>query len=120
MIWGVRLGILAAVIAVSSTATAEPLETSGFLGVDYFGSRTGLGDSMQPEQIPQTSPMLGAHLTWVALPRIAPRIDVAAEGELAITPTFTGYGFQSHRPSYFTPVFGWRFGVLARIRVLTW
>ena len=92
------------------------LETTGFLGVDYFGSRTGLGNSLVPDQIPQTSPMFGARLAYFILrSRTALALDLGIEAEFAFTPTFTGYGVDSPRMSYFAPVFGERGSLVLRL-----
>src|ERR1700733_10621608 len=112
-----RLGVVVALLATSAIAVAEPrLETTGFLGVDYFGSRTGLGNSLVPDQIPQTSPMFGARLAYFILrARTALALDLGSEGEFAFTPTVTGYGGDSPGRSYFAPVFGERGSLVLRL-----
>jgi OOP family OmpA-OmpF porin len=112
----VRFLVTAALLATTAFAHAEPargwIETSGFVGVDYFGPKTGLGDALAPEQIPQTSPTIGGRLTYVLLP--LGRLQLAMEGELGFTPSWTGYGFDGPRQSYFAPVIGYRGSVLLR------
>src|SRR4051794_27887488 len=121
MISAVRFGVLAApavVLSFVGPAHADPrLELSGFFGVDYFGHKVGLGDALAPEQIPQTSPVFGGRATYVLLPDLFRRIDLAGEGELTFTPAWTGYGFDGPRMSYFAPVFGYRADILARMHL---
>ena len=93
----------------------ERLEAGAFVGVDYFGDDIGLGGSLAPEQRPQTSPKLGGRLTYVIVRTGRDiRFDLGAEGELSFTPAWTGYGFDSERPSYFSPLFGFRGDFIAR------
>src|SRR5450432_3240926 len=110
----VRHGVLTGLGAVATSwvlgmpAGGEPgwLEATGFVGVDDFGAKIGLGDSTAPEQRPQTSPMLGGRLTY--LPVIQGSLALGVEAELAFTPSWTGYGFDGPRMSYFAPVIGYR------------
>jgi hypothetical protein len=119
----VRPGVIAALGLVASTARAEPrLEASAFVGIDYFGDHTELGNSWAPEQVPGTSPVLGARLSYLAIPRLTERLplQLAIEGELAVAPAFTGgssFG-DGGRMSYFAPVFGWR--AHAALRLAKW
>jgi len=110
----VRFGLLALAVAASGgVARADGfLEGTGFLGVDDFGDKIGLGDSLAPEQRPQTSPMVGGRLTYIAI--ALPRIELGAEAELTFTPSWTGYGFDGPRMSYFAPVFGYRGALVVR------
>jgi hypothetical protein len=115
----VRVLLAALVVSSASTAFADPvdrLEAGGFLGVDYFGENIGLGSALAPEQRPQTAPMVGGRLTYVALRTDSDiRFDLGVEGELSFAPSWTGYGFEEERPSYFAPVFGFRGNLLARL-----
>ncbi|HSD86076.1 MAG TPA: thrombospondin type 3 repeat-containing protein [Kofleriaceae bacterium] len=42
-------------------------------------------------------------------------LSLGGELELSFTPSWTGYGFESERPSYFAPVFGYRGQVIVRV-----
>jgi OOP family OmpA-OmpF porin len=105
-----------AIVAVSglagSLARAEPrVEASGFVGVDWFGARSQLGNSWAPEQVPGTSPVVGGRIGWLALPDLLsgePRLALAIEGELAVAPAYTGDSVDHRRMRYFAPVFEWR------------
>jgi outer membrane protein OmpA-like peptidoglycan-associated protein len=118
----VRAGALAVVVALARSASAEPqLEASGFVGLNWFGD-TELGNSWAPEQVPNTAPVLGARIGWLAVPRLidraAAQVELAVEGELALATAFTGgtsFG-DSARMSYFAPVFGWRAHAMLRLR----
>jgi OOP family OmpA-OmpF porin len=111
--------IAALMVSSASTAFADPadrLEAGGFLGVNYFGDDIGLGSALAPEQRPQTAPIIGGRLTYVALRTDTDiRLDVGGELELSFAPSWTGYGFEEERPSYFAPVFGFRGNVLVRL-----
>jgi OOP family OmpA-OmpF porin len=113
----VRALVLAAIaMLASSTARAEPrLEASGFVGVDWFGKHTELGNSWAREQVPGTSPLLGARVTWIALPRLARELELAVEGEIGIAPAFTGDSTSDGRMSYFAPVIEWHAHALLRL-----
>jgi outer membrane protein OmpA-like peptidoglycan-associated protein len=144
IIWAVRAGWVAALAApISSffsshgvgvadtvadvahearaTRTAPRLEASGFVGYSTFGD-SELGNSWAPEQVPQTSALIGARVGWLAVPELWRRgplaPSLAVEAELAIAPAFTGgasfAGDERLRMSYFAPVFGWR--AHARVR----
>ncbi|HSR97020.1 MAG TPA: OmpA family protein [Kofleriaceae bacterium] len=113
-----RALVLAAIagLASSSTARAEPrLEASGFVGVDWFGKHSELGNAWAPEQVPGTSPLLGARVTWLALPDLAPELQLAVEGEIGIAPAFTGDSTRDGRMSYFAPVIEWHAHALLRL-----
>jgi len=111
-------------VALSGTAFADPpsrrVEVGGFLGLDYFGDDIELGNSWAPEQVPGTSLLAGARATFIALPDLAkgssldPQLGVEAEAKLAFAST--GESDQGGRPSYFTPVLGWRLQLIARLR----
>jgi OOP family OmpA-OmpF porin len=105
--------------SVTTTAHAEPrLEASGFVGIDWFGAHTELGNSWAPEQVPGTAPLLGGRVSWLALPRLPADLQLAIEAELAIAPAFTG-GHPNDggggRMSYFAPVFEWHAHALVRL-----
>jgi OOP family OmpA-OmpF porin len=107
-------------LTMPAIASADPrLEASGFIGIDYFGDNIQLGNSWAQEQIPGTAPVLGARLTYLAVPalwaRDAVQLDLGIEGELAIAPAFTGGNFDGGRMAYFAPVFGWRGHALLRL-----
>jgi len=117
----VTVGVLAWLASVTVTAHAEPrLEASGFIGIDWFGEHTELGNSWAPEQVPGTAPVLGGRVSWLALPRLPAELQLAIEAELAIAPAFTG-GRPSTgdgtggRMTYFAPVFAWRAHALLRL-----
>jgi len=107
-------------MAFSVPASAEPdggrLEASGFLGVDYYGDQIGLGGSAAPEQRPQTAPTFGGRLTFIiaSIGRDI-HLDLGIEGEASFTASWTGYGFDGPRPSYFSPVIGYHAGLLLRL-----
>jgi OOP family OmpA-OmpF porin len=132
----VRAPLLAAIASLASlTAHAEPperrsrddqddkrereaLELSGFVGVDWFGARSSLGNAWAPEQVPRTSPLIGARLGWFALPALPANLQLAVEGELGFAPAFTGASAVARRMSYFAPVFEWH--VHAVLRLARW
>lgn len=97
---------------VATPAAAEPFEASGFIGLGVFGDDIELGNSWAPEQVPNTAPVVGARLGWLAVPRLAgSRFGLALEGELSFATAFTGgssFEGDRGRMSYFAPVFGWR------------
>ncbi len=104
---------------LGGTAQADPhLEASGFVGFDYFGTNTQLGNSWAPEQIPGTAPAVGARVLGLVVPDLATlgRVHLAlgVEGELAVATAYTGGSFDGGRMSYFAPVFGWRGHALLR------
>ncbi len=109
-------------VVLGGTAAAEdhPFEASGFVGVGAFGSDSELGNSWAPEQVPNTAPVVGARLGWLALPAIVgSRGDIhlagILEGEVSLATAFTG-GFEDRgRMSYFAPVIGWRAHALLRL-----
>jgi OmpA-OmpF porin, OOP family len=102
-------------LALPIAARAEPrLEASGFVGVDWFGAHSELGNAWAPEQVPGTSPLVGARVTWVALPALPPDLQLAVEGEIAFAPAFTGGSIAAGRMSYFAPVFQWHAHALLR------
>jgi len=107
---GVRFGVFAALCVIAPAAEADPrLEASGFVGIGYFGDNIELGNSWAPEQVPGTSPVVGARLGYLAVPALGdPRVQLAVEAELAIAPAFTSGSYDGGRMSYFAPVFGWR------------
>jgi OOP family OmpA-OmpF porin len=115
----VRFGVLAMLLAWPVIAVAGPtdrLELTGFLGVEDFSEQIGLGNALAPEQRPQTAPTFGGRLTFIALQTPGDlHLDLGAEAELSFTPAWTGYGFESARPSYFAPVFGYRANLLLRL-----
>jgi OOP family OmpA-OmpF porin len=119
----------AAVAATAAAAGAEPaqprLEVSGFVGVDYFGDDIELGNSWAPEQKPSTAVLFGARLAWIALPDVTrnrdsrPHLDLGVELEGKLAASYTGGSFDGGRPSYFSPVIGYRAHVLARVAGVT-
>lgn len=117
---GATAALSSALLAIASPASAEGeqsrLEASGFLGVDYYGDRISLGKSPAPEQRPQTAPTFGGRLTYVFF-RLGGDIhlDLGVEAEGAFTASWTGYGFDGPRPSYFAPVLGYRGNLLLRL-----
>src|SRR6188768_430837 len=98
MIISMRLGVIAALVALCSPVAAEPLEWTGFLGVDKLPDDIGLGNAMEAEQRPQTAPMVGGRITY--LPLLSQWIAAGVEGELSLTTSWTGYGFDARRNSY--------------------
>ncbi|HEY5922650.1 MAG TPA: outer membrane beta-barrel protein [Kofleriaceae bacterium] len=106
-------------MAISTPAVGDPidrLEATGFLGVEQFATDNGLGNALAPEQRPQTAPTFGARITYIALRAGADiHLGLGGEAELSFTPAWTGYGFESARPSYFAPVFGYRANLLLRL-----
>jgi outer membrane protein OmpA-like peptidoglycan-associated protein len=120
MIISMRLGVIAALVALSSPhrAFAEPVEWSGFFGVDKLPGDIALGSAQEPEQRPQTAPMLGGRVTY--LPAQSRWISLGIEGEFALTTSWTGYGFDDRRPSYFAPVIGYRADVMVRLLPEWW
>ena len=107
-----RWGFIVALVAVSAPAGAEPLEWSAFFGADKLPRTIALGGAAEPEQRPFTGPMLGGRLSclhgnhWAAL---------GFEAEATLTTTWTGYGFDARRQSYFAPVAGYRAAAVLRL-----
>ncbi|HSN25934.1 MAG TPA: hypothetical protein VLT45_06595, partial [Kofleriaceae bacterium] len=107
-----RWGVIAVLVAVGAPARAEPLEWSAFFGADKLPKTIALGGASEPEQRPFTGPMLGGRITylhgnhWAAL---------GFEAEATLTTTWTGYGFDERRQSYFAPVAGYRASAMLRL-----
>jgi outer membrane protein OmpA-like peptidoglycan-associated protein len=122
MITPMRVAIVCAAVSAmyvaSAPATAEPrrIEASGFLGIDYFGDDIELGNSWAMEQKPGTALLMGVRLAFIALPGVAMRgrLDLGVELETKFAAAYTGGSFDGGRPSYFSPVIGWRGHGLAR------
>ncbi|TMQ27196.1 MAG: OmpA family protein [Deltaproteobacteria bacterium] len=113
---GLAAVAVAAAIAWPPAARAEPrLEASGFVGVDWFGARSALGNSWAPEQVPGTAPVIGARLGWLALPDLPAHLQLAIEAELGFAPAFTGQSADHGRTAYFAPVFEWHGQAVLRL-----
>ncbi|HEX4455136.1 MAG TPA: hypothetical protein VH143_29950 [Kofleriaceae bacterium] len=109
-----RIGAIAVVLGWSQLAHAGWLETGGFFGADKLPADVKLGgNTADPEQRPQTGPELGGRIGWIAVP--TRHLELGVEAELAITPTWTGYGFSSGRASDFAPVIGYRGALVVRL-----
>ena len=93
--------------ALPGMARAEPrLTASGFVGVDWFGARSELGNSWAPDQVPGTSAVVGGRIGLLALPDLlSGDLRLAIEGEFAVAPAYTGDSIDHHRMKYFAPVF---------------
>jgi OmpA-OmpF porin, OOP family len=110
----VRVRLLVAVaicaaLGAASAARAEPhLEASGFVGVDWFGRRSALGNSFAPDQVPGTSAVIGGRIGWLVPPALPGDLRLALEAELGFAPAFTGSDAGGGRMTYFAPVFEWR------------
>ncbi len=121
-----------ALLLLGGTAAAEddprrsgirPFEASGFLGLGVFGDDIELGNSWAPEQVPNTAPVVGARLGWLAIPRIIGSRDGihlagVIEGEASLATAFTGgssFEGDQGRMSYFAPVIGWRAHAMVRL-----
>jgi OmpA-OmpF porin, OOP family len=114
MIFDVRIGPITVVLACSQVAHAGWLETGGFFGADKLPGDVKLGgNTTDPEQRPQTGPELGGRIGWIAVP--IEHLELGIEAELAVTPTWTGYGFSSGRASDFAPVIGYRGALVVRL-----
>ncbi len=116
--------VVVVLVAGSHAASAEPrFEASGFVGLGVFTANTELGNSWAPEQVPNTAPVFGGRLGWLAVPVLAelPRdlhLALGVEGELSFATAFTGQSAvvdNFSRMSYFAPVFGWRAHGLLRL-----
>ena len=106
---------LATLVVAAVSAHASPhLEASGFFGAEDFGHNIGLGNSSFAEQRPQTSALLGFRLTaWLLGFR---SFELGFEPELSFAPSWTGYGFDGSRESYFAPVLGYSGSLILRLR----
>lgn len=102
-----------AALGVAPAQADGGLELGGFVGVEEVSSQASLGDSMAPEQRPQTSPILGMRLGYVY--RAHRFLHVGSDAELTFAPSWTDYGFESGRSSYFAPVIGYRAELLLRL-----
>jgi outer membrane protein OmpA-like peptidoglycan-associated protein len=116
----VRIGVPAVLLLFAVPASADEaqsrLEASGFLGVDYYGDKISLGKSPAPEQRPQTAPTFGGRLTYVVFQLGGDiHLDLGVEAEGSFTASWTGYGFDGPRPSYFAPVLGYHGNLLLRL-----
>ncbi len=109
-----RLRLLAVVVCAALggafVARAEPstetrIEASGFVGIDWFGKRSALGNSSAPEQVPGTSVVFGGRIGWLAPPALPGDLRLALEAELGFAPAFTGSSVGDGRMMYFAPVF---------------
>jgi outer membrane protein OmpA-like peptidoglycan-associated protein len=90
----------------ASAVRAEPaLEASGFIGIDWFGKRTALGNAWAPDQVPGTSVVFGARVGWLVPPVLPGDLRLALEAELGFAPAFTGSDPGDGRATYFAPVF---------------
>lgn len=114
-----RLGVIAALLAIATPAVANPadrIEATGFVGVEDFSKDNGLGNALVVEQRPQSGPTFGARLTYIALQTGGDlHLDLGVEAELSFTPTWTAYGFETMYPSYFAPVLGYRANLMLRL-----
>lgn len=101
-----------------STAHADPhVEVSGFVGAEYLGNDSGLGNSYAPDQVPGTSALVGARFAffpWTAIPE-EHTLELGVEAEVGFAPATTSGDPTKHRDSYFAPVFAWRGHLIARI-----
>jgi OOP family OmpA-OmpF porin len=114
MIWIVRWAGLVTLL-VSASAYADPyVEVGGFVGVADFDDQLRLGGARYDEQRPQTAPVVGARLTAILVRTSS--LDLGLEPELSVTPSWTGYGFDGPRASYFAPVLGYRGSAILRLR----
>jgi hypothetical protein len=91
------------------------LEVSGFFGVDRLNEDIALGSAVAPEQRPQTGPMFGGRLTYMALR--SRYLAFGLEAEASLTTSWTGYGFEDSRMSYFAPIIGVRSDAILRLRI---
>jgi outer membrane protein OmpA-like peptidoglycan-associated protein len=115
MIAFVRFGAGLVTLLMSASAYADPyLEAGGFVGVDDYSDQLRLGGSRYDEQRPQTAPVVGARLTAMVVRTRS--LDLGLEPELAFTSSWTGYGFDAARGSYFAPVLGYRASAILRLR----
>ncbi|HUJ63158.1 MAG TPA: OmpA family protein [Kofleriaceae bacterium] len=113
-----RFGAVAALCALCAPAAADPLEASGFLGAERFGRDIALGGASEPDQRPQSAPLLGGRLLYLVAPHLGGgriHLELGLEAELAVATAWTGYGLDQPRMSYFAPIFDWRGGVLLRL-----
>jgi outer membrane protein OmpA-like peptidoglycan-associated protein len=108
-------------ILLASPASADRFEASGFIGVGVFTENTELGNSWATEQVPNTAPVIGGRLGWLAVPHLGhfgegAHLALAFEAELSLATAFTGgYTGDVGRMSYFAPVFGWRGHAMLRL-----
>ena len=108
----VRWGVIVAVGAAASPAGADPLEWSAFFGADKLPKTIALGGAIEPEQRPLTGPMLGGRIAYL---RGNHWVSLGFEGEATLTTSWTGYGFDQRRQSYFAPVAGYRIAAMLRL-----
>ncbi|MFT3693513.1 MAG: OmpA family protein [Kofleriaceae bacterium] len=109
-----RVGAAVALLIAAGSARAEPrIETGAFLGVDDFGdNKIRLGNGTEPEQRPQTAAMFGLRGTLLFLH--AEPFELGFEPEVGLTFSWTGYGFDGPRDSYFAPVLAYRGSLIGR------
>ncbi len=109
-----------AVLASASIAHADPhLEASAFTGIYYFGPNSGLGNSYAADQIPGTSPLLGARVAVFPY-EVDPdaeehELEVGLEAEVGVAPSETSSDPSHHHDAYFAPVFLWRAHAILRL-----
>jgi OmpA-OmpF porin, OOP family len=104
----VAIAVGVALSGASAARAEPPLEASGFVGVDWFGKRSALGNSWAPDQVPGTSVVFGGRIGWLAPPALPGDLRLALEAELGFAPAFTGSSVGDGRMTYFAPVFEWR------------
>ncbi len=104
-------------LACARLAHADPrFEASGFVGVDYFGTKSQLGNSTDPTQVPGTAPLLGGRVGYLVFPDLwSGHLQLGVEGELGIAAAYTGYAHSGSGDSFFAPVFEWHAHALLRL-----
>jgi OOP family OmpA-OmpF porin len=103
----VRVALGVALGGAPAARAEPPLEASGFIGIDWFGERSALGNSWAPDQVPGTSVVFGGRIGWLAPPALPGDLRLALEAELGFAPAFTGSNIGDGRMTYFAPVFEW-------------
>jgi OmpA-OmpF porin, OOP family len=111
----VAIAVRVALSGASAARAEPPLEASGFIGVDWFGKHSALGNSWAPEQVPGTSVVFGGRIGWLAPPELPGDLRLALEAELGFAPAFTGSSAGDGRMTYFAPVFEWRGQAVLRL-----
>lgn len=109
-----RCAAVALLIATGSARAESRYELSAFLGVDDFGDdKIRLGNGKFAEQRPQTAALFGLRGTVFFLRSgIA---ELGFEPEVGLTFSWTGYGFDGPRDSYFAPVLAYRGSLIGQL-----
>ena len=118
------IGGLAAVLALGSgVAAADPGDEKADLGVfagaQFLSPDIGVGSTMDPVERPQSAPLVGGRLTWIAMPHVGggdSRLQVGVEAEAGMAAAYTGRTGTTSG-GYFSPLVDWRLDMMLRLAI---